>query len=416
MKTNFYECDLYPGAIIGESALGGIDKRLQTAVAITPCDFLVIDIEDYILIDEQGAVKKMSMNEKYEFLKEIPILKSYGNYDVFKLAQALKAENISKDSVLLRRAQVSPYLYFIYNGKLDIVSDIDDKSALAILQKHDYFGESSILRHSFFGATRQKSQQKDHISSSAYHFLECFDARAASSIEVLVLHASHFYLIDKQILGLMKSSYISRMKWRAERADLVHEEKCNEKKMRRKLLESHTPIARPMTSMPRINSSFTVGRSGRSPNSSSPSKVDISDLPTLNDRINPITLLATSKNAIYVKKNKKLLDKMNTKMRPRTAIPSSGFTSLFGSPVKTIHCEFAMNLRGSSSDKKLQDFLSSRPEVSIDEPGADLEGPECVSVSASLPATSAGATRMNVISGSQKIPSMTSYCQYLGEF
>ena len=115
MKTFIYEEDLFPGALIGEAALGGIDKQLQTVMTISSCEFLVINVADYRAIDERSGVKSMSVNDKYQFLRNIPLFDHFENFDVFKIAQALVLELIPKHSSVLKKCAICDSLKFVTN-------------------------------------------------------------------------------------------------------------------------------------------------------------------------------------------------------------------------------------------------------------------------------------------------------------
>lgn len=240
-----YENDVFAGDLIGESALGGIGHNIQNAITITPCELLVIGVSDYKSVAELGSRPILTINEKYLFIKQLPLFENYAEYPLFCLAQALQASNIAKDVVCVKKNEECEELSFIYNGKMDIVSDLDNKSPIASLQKYDYFGESSILRKQLLDSERSSAgngknkkrsggRKKDDPSKSAiqssYHFRECFNCKAASSLEVLTLPRTYFYLIDSNKLNMMRSSYISRMKWRMIRADTVRDEMDSETK------------------------------------------------------------------------------------------------------------------------------------------------------------------------------------------
>ena len=490
-----YEEDLCPGALIGESVLGGITERLQTVQSITPCDVLIIEANDFIAIDERHGHKTINLSDKFSFLREMPLFRHLEPYELFRLSEALVAEQVPRTSLIIKKGRVSESLYFIYYGKFDVISDIDGKSTLASLQRHDYFGESLPLRNYFIDGSLNSSrrgqhnnhhkhlhhhhnhhhhqissqgnhhhggavdtkQSYDHLPSSSYHYLECFDGRAGSALDVLVLHKNHFNLLDYVVLKQLRLAYVSRMKWRAERADIVYEEHRETALMRKRNLEASSgsrPTSAAATTfeiqpedvraVPEIARSAVVERSQttvnlntgatRSLNIPMPGKartrkltVDLSILPEINCALNPITLLATSKNALVLKRNKSLLDrtiKFESIRRPRTSL-HLGFASLAGNPTRTLHCEVAMNLcelpsHEHRSGPVLLPFLTGEDTVNgtsnaVDQQHSKAMKPESSSTGHLFRTGSAGTSSRTNMVGTQRIPIMSSYCEILSE-
>lgn len=410
LRSYIYELDLTCGAVIGEASFGGISTRLQTVQAITHCEFLVIQSEDFISIDEIGGMWKMSVNAKYVFLKEIPIFKHYGDYQIYRLAQVLVVSTIPKHSNVLKKGSGCENLSFIFNGRLDIVSDINDKSILASLQKYDYFGESSILRTKFSSMaikpSKKKTSKQRTLNLTNYHYFECFDVRSSSAIEVLVLPKKYFHLVDSTALKHLRLAYISRTKWRAERADAVYAEEEELKRERRQLVEAvHLPT--------RVSSIDNISKSDNLENSalSTSNAFEILDLPIINAKINPLALLATSKTSATMKANRKLLEQLHSSSRrPHTAIPSSGFSTIYGSTYRTVYCELAMNLTGSQNDR-LVGYISNNSTLPVLPSPEKVAGPESLEKNELIERPLSSPTAFGM-TGSQRIPSLTSYCTY----
>ena len=205
-KIISYENDLYPGEVIGGSALGGINKRLLSVLSISPCQLLMIGVEDFKMAEELAGRPVLSLNDKFVFLKNVPLFRSYLDYSLYCIANAMEVQIIAKDVLVCRKNRESSMFAFVYNGKLDIMSDLEVKSPLASLQKHDYFGESSILRQKLVNGSsgtgtgkKEKGQKDKNLETrhkSSYHFRECFEIKTASSLEVLVLPSAYFYLVE----------------------------------------------------------------------------------------------------------------------------------------------------------------------------------------------------------------------------
>lgn len=386
-----YEEDLCSGDLIGDTVLGGITIRLQTVQAMTACELLVIEGSDFISVDERSSQKSIMLHEKFSFLQQMPIFHHYDPYELSCLANALQFEQIPKKTHVVKKGEACSKFYLIYQGKFDIISDIDRKSSLASLQRFDYFGESSILRqhiHVSSGQRKVSGLSGKTTSSGSYHFLECFDGLPSSSLEVLVLYPKDFRLIRHKVIKELRSAYISRMKWRAERADIVYEEHSETARAHKALLDAALApsdnTTGKMTSPSNLidNALLSSTRSERnnpsisgSPSLSmrgqailpiheiSPMRLlrgvptppsmmtNISDLPDVNTAINPITLLATSKNSIELKHNRRTLERlMKSKGNhtPKTML-NLGFSALNGNPQRTIYLELAMNIRSPVS-------------------------------------------------------------------
>ena len=432
-----YENDLYPGEMIGDAALGGINKRLQTVVSISPCQLLMISVEDFKSVDELGSQPLLSLDDKFQFLKHVPIFHDYLDYHLCCIAQAMEVTIIAKDVIVCKKDEESNCFALIYNGKLDIVSDLDNKSPLASLQKHDYYGESSILRqrliHSSNSSSKKSTDKKTgeekkmpNQLKSSYHFRECFNCKAASSLEVLQLPHAYFYLVDSKAMFQLRSSYLSRMRWRGIRADGLREEKESQAKSNALLLQEgeKTKVAEEGFI---FNSSSPLDLRSTFGSNTIPKKQDITYLPNINESLNPISLLATSKNAISFRKNKQMLDRIvilqQQRSRPHTATESSGslgFASLYGNPNHTIYCDMAMEPQKLNSKKgpSLNVRSQSSPEVSLTSIGLDLhdypesvlegEGRSRILNTSGRPMTQG---MVGIMTGSQRIPPLASYCE-----
>ena len=437
-----YENDLAPGDVIGEAALGGINKRLQVATTISPCEMILINTEDFKSVDELINHAALSLNEKYLFLKQVPLFKHFEEFSIYRLACAIEVKFISKDQLVCRRGRPSDTLNFIYNGRVDIVSDLDDSAPLAKLQKYDYFGESSILRSIYVEGDKHSEGSKKHSKRKhghakkgkseeegeikpTYHFKECFDCKGASSLEVLCLSKSSFYLLDTIALQQLRTAYIGRMKWRATRADTVMEEQDMQSK-EMALLLSQGNVVKEVENKFVVDSSTPLDLKEYGISQHTQAKRDISELPNINQKLNPITLLATSGDAMVFKKNKAMLDRllvMQNQRRPKTST-ALGFTTLFGRPEPTLHAEIAMNPEESHSIVERKESTRTRRQrgtSSAPSPNGFVVAPDQKKIvqdtmeSLSLDMTERRPTTATAVegrvNGSQKIPPRASYCE-----
>ena len=96
------------------------------------------------------------------FLKKVPIFHHYEDFSVYRVACAMEPRTISKDQVVCKRGGAAETISFIYNGIVDILSDLDDTSPLAKLQQYDYFGESSVLRDIYLAGGHHNKKHKNN--------------------------------------------------------------------------------------------------------------------------------------------------------------------------------------------------------------------------------------------------------------
>ena len=76
--------------LIGDQALGGLKNRIFTAQAISDCEFLIIEEDDFI--DAFGSLSstKLSVQERYSFLRAISNYAKWDSYKLYNMAQTLK--------------------------------------------------------------------------------------------------------------------------------------------------------------------------------------------------------------------------------------------------------------------------------------------------------------------------------------
>jgi hypothetical protein len=66
-----YHCDLKPGELFGDAALNGSTiLRSHTAVAVSHCCLLTIDVQDFARIRDHGHVL-VSHEQRFHFLKQV---------------------------------------------------------------------------------------------------------------------------------------------------------------------------------------------------------------------------------------------------------------------------------------------------------------------------------------------------------
>lgn len=163
-----YHEDLSSGDLIGEHALLGLPLRMESILTMSPCDLLVIKGDAYTIIGAASKEKSMALNDKYNFLCELPNFKHWESYDICLLARVMREVEVKKEHDLVQKGTEAGCLSFILEGVVDCLltamrisltlppgdpgtavvhSDISHKACIATLQRSEYFGESSILRH-----------------------------------------------------------------------------------------------------------------------------------------------------------------------------------------------------------------------------------------------------------------------------
>jgi CRP-like cAMP-binding protein len=198
----YFEEDLFPGEVFGETALSGMHTRLITAQAITNVDLAVIDDSDFVLAQDRDSMH-MGTEERVLFLKQIPMFKLWDNYKLMRLAVALVQEEINKNVILIQKGNVCKDFYLLVNGRIDIIDHIEKKNVVTSLLKYDYLGESGII-NKFVKATSSKVVE-DHF------------AMAVTRVDVLILHESNFFIFDLPNIEVIRKAFTAKTSWRKDR-------------------------------------------------------------------------------------------------------------------------------------------------------------------------------------------------------
>jgi signal-transduction protein with cAMP-binding, CBS, and nucleotidyltransferase domain len=112
--------------------------------AITNVDLAIIDDNDFLMAQDRDALK-MSLDDRVRFLSEVPLLKRLDKYKLLRYASALVQEEVNKGVVLVTPGMVSRDLFFVLNGKVDVIKNMKKRYAVTTLIRHDYFGESGLI-------------------------------------------------------------------------------------------------------------------------------------------------------------------------------------------------------------------------------------------------------------------------------
>ena len=218
-----YDQDLFPGEIFGEAVLDGSNVRDISAFSVAPCEFAVLEVEDYRYINSvtvAGASKdklKGSTESNFNFLMEVPIFKGVELQKLSKIASVLTHVHFAKDKPVIEKGHRLSGIHFIVSGKVHVVPSIgvyvSNASHLPISGIHpcsahiittmnalDYFGEADALNYTGIDS----------------HVIEVFDAIAGTSVDCLVLPLNQVYLLD-DLLTTIKTNHRKREAWHRER-------------------------------------------------------------------------------------------------------------------------------------------------------------------------------------------------------
>lgn len=182
-----------------------------TALAITTVDLMVIDDQDFMTAQDRDTLH-MGTEERSHFLLEIPLFRTWDSYKLLRLAHGLAQEEIENGAVIIEAGSISKDLYFIVNGKVDIIDNMDKKNVITTLSKHDVFGESGFC-NKFVKALNNKLQ-------------EDFTIIASSKVEVLLLQENSFTLFDPASIETIRSAFISKSEWRKQRVKQMKKERA----------------------------------------------------------------------------------------------------------------------------------------------------------------------------------------------
>lgn len=239
-KNTYYEEDLCPGDIFGETALSGMHSRMMTVMAITNVDLLVIDDQDFMMAQDRDSMH-MGTEERAKYLSKVPMFRNWDSYKLLRLAHVLVQEEIEKKTLLIQHGQVNRDLYFIVQGRVDILDHLEKRHIITSLTTNDFLGESGFCNR-FTKAVNRKVKEE-------------FYAVAVTKLDVLVLHDANFALFDVQSIDLMKTAFLAKLEWRRSRVKTMKVERA---KVRKKYFLMHAEADRMLTSGASSNPTTTT--------------------------------------------------------------------------------------------------------------------------------------------------------------
>lgn len=158
----------------------------------------------------------MGTEERQKFLTSVSMFKDWDTYKLLRLAHVLIQEEVNKGVVLTNHGKPSKDLYFIVNGRVDLLTSLEKKYVITPLLKHDYIGESSIINK--------------FIKASASKLNEEFYCVAVTKVEVLILPESAFTLFDLHSIDVIRSTFMAKMEWRRQRVKAMKYERAKMRK------------------------------------------------------------------------------------------------------------------------------------------------------------------------------------------
>lgn len=138
-----------------------------------------MESNDYLKCKNYKA-KYVSNEERYEFLRKIPLFRSWGHFELYRLAHAMTFRTFAKGMALISRGNVSAFLCFVTSGRVDVVRKNVGRS-LSSIQEFGYFGESGVL-NAFLPNRRN-------------NFTENYDITSLTIVKALVLEPEDYHLL-----------------------------------------------------------------------------------------------------------------------------------------------------------------------------------------------------------------------------
>jgi CRP-like cAMP-binding protein len=211
VAKTYFEEDLFPGEIFGETALAGNHTRNITALAVTACDLLIIDDQDFVMAQDRDSVH-MGTEERSKFLTQVSMFRNWDSYKLLRLAHVLIQEEVDKGTTLITHGTVSKDFYFIINGKVEVLDSLEKRNVITTLTTNDFFGESGFCNK--------------FTKSLNHKVVEEFYAVASTKVDVLVFHEANFNLFDIHSIDLVKQAFKAKQQWRRDRVNKMKHERA----------------------------------------------------------------------------------------------------------------------------------------------------------------------------------------------
>lgn len=169
-------------------------SRDRTVIAITTCEMVAFESMDYSTCLNFRS-NRISDEDIYLFLKQVPIFKLWGYSELSRLTSSLVQRAHGKDEVLLKKGDVSVALVFLYSGQIDTVGRRGNH--LSTLLRGAYYGESCIVDFFLRPHEKRKPERNTFI--------------AQNKLKVLMLESHHWHQLEycKHACGILHASYLT---------------------------------------------------------------------------------------------------------------------------------------------------------------------------------------------------------------
>jgi len=272
VNASEYQCDVFPGEIFGDELFKGVLSEYYTALSLTPCEILVLLEKDILGLADEIDVNNMSNDKKMEYLRSVPLFKSWHLQDLYDLGTNLKLETFDKGTQIITKGQISNRLYFIVQGTVNLMRyGATSYRTISCLQKFDYLGESGIIN------VLKEGKAVEHLA-----------AFCTSKVVVLTLAADNYPCIDLDTIHEIGRLSLSKRQFRRER---YAQSKAELKLVKQVVSNSSKQL--PAEPLPVITSPIKSSKN----NSPIPKRRDLEDVNMLFDgTFDPLMLLATTKD------------------------------------------------------------------------------------------------------------------------
>lgn len=199
-----YEEDLMSGEMFLEGALNGQKTILITAQALSDCDLAIIEFDDYAAAQEKSSFK-ISIEDRYQFLTNIPHISHLEPSHIFQIAHNLVQKECEKNNFLVEKGDKSSSILFLVDGRLDVIASSKNntnKRAVTCIQRHGIFGEIGFIN------SRLPSKQR---------LREEFDYICETKVEYFELSKDSYNKLDGDTWEEIRKAWISKTLWRRER-------------------------------------------------------------------------------------------------------------------------------------------------------------------------------------------------------